>query len=115
MQGRNLDSTVMPAEKAALPLAAHVPEDAVQAPAVNEPTKKPVEETIEWLSIEEAVEKNKLAPRKILVDVYTDWCGWCKRMDRDVYSKPEMIDYLSRNWVVVRINAEASTLAHYQG
>lgn len=59
-------------------------------------------------------EANKTG-RPVLVDVYTDWCGWCKRMDRDVYSKPEMIDYLSRNWVVVRINAEASTLAHYQG
>jgi thioredoxin-related protein len=53
--------------------------------------------------------------RPVLVDVYTDWCGWCKRMDRDVYSKPEMVDYLSHNWVVVRINAEANTLVHYQG
>ena len=51
----------------------------------------------------------------LLVDVYTDWCGWCKRMDRDVYSRPELIDYLDHNWVVVRINAEADTPAHYQG
>jgi thioredoxin-related protein len=108
MQGRNLDSTVMPAEKSplALPLAAHVPEDAVQAPAVNEPVKKSVEETIEWLSIEEAVEKNKLAPRKILVDVYTDWCGWCKKMDQTTFKDPMIVKYVSETYYAVKFNAE---------
>jgi len=33
----------------------------------------------------------------VLVDVYTDWCGWCKRMDRDVYARSDVKDYLSRN------------------
>jgi thioredoxin-related protein len=36
-------------------------------------------------------------------------------MDRDVYSRPEVLEYLRHNWVVVRINAEANTAAHYQG
>ena len=24
----------------------------------------------------------------VMIDVYTDWCGWCKRMDRDTYANP---------------------------
>ena len=34
---------------------------------------------IAWLTWEEAIEMNKKAPRKIVVDIYTEWCGWCKR------------------------------------
>ena len=38
------------------------------------------QETIKWMSIEEAVEANKVEPKLIFVDVYTNWCGWCKKM-----------------------------------
>ncbi len=68
-----------------------------------------------WRGWDAGLAEAKKTGRPVLVDVYTDWCGWCKRMDRDVYSKPEMVDYLSKNWVTVRLNAEAGTLVHYQG
>lgn len=68
-----------------------------------------------WRKWDAGLAEARKTGRPVLVDVYTDWCGWCKRMDRDVYARPEMIDYLTRNWVVVRINAEANTPAHYQG
>jgi len=51
----------------------------------------------------------------IFVDVYTDWCGWCKRMDRDVYSRADVRDYLSKSFVVVKLNAEAQDGLQYQG
>ena len=37
---------------------------------------------IKWMSWEEALEKSKKTKRKIFVDIYTDWCGWCKKMDK---------------------------------
>ena len=55
------------------------------------------------------------AKRPILVDVYTNWCGWCKRMDRDVYAKPEVSDYLNKHFVMVRLNAEGSEKLNYAG
>ena len=65
----------------------------------------------DWDSgLKEAHEKNL----PVLVDVYTDWCGWCKRMDRDVYSQPEVRDYLSRKFVTVKLDAEASDPARYE-
>ncbi len=53
--------------------------------------------------------------RPVLVDVYTDWCGWCKRMDRDVYARSDVQSYLSRRFVVVKLNAESNESVSYQG
>jgi thiol:disulfide interchange protein len=43
--------------------------------------------------------------RVVVVDVYTDWCGWCKRMDRDIYSDPQ-VAALGREAVFLKLNAE---------
>lgn len=66
----------------------------------------PVEEKINWLSWEEAVELNKTNPKKLFVDVYTDWCGWCKRMDKSTFSDPEIVKYMNENFHAVKFNAE---------
>jgi thioredoxin-related protein len=53
--------------------------------------------------------------RPVLVDVYTDWCGWCKRMDKDVYARADVQAYLARRFVVVKLNAEGSEAVSFQG
>jgi len=53
--------------------------------------------------------------KPVIVDVYTDWCGWCKRMDRDVYAKAEVGDYLNSHFVMVRLNAESAERVSYAG
>ncbi len=70
---------------------------------------------IEWLDWNAGIEQARERERPVLVDVYTDWCGWCKRMDRDVYARPEIRDYLATKFVTVKLDAEASDPARYQG
>jgi thioredoxin-related protein len=65
-----------------------------------------VRKHINWLSIEEAYALTQKKPRKFVVDVYTDWCGWCKVMDRETFSKPAIVDYVNENYYPVRFNAE---------
>lgn len=49
------------------------------------------QETIKWMSIEEVVEANKVEPKLIFVDVYTNWCGWCKKMDKATFKNPKTL------------------------
>ena len=64
---------------------------------------------IEWMSIEEAEALVKTAdnPKKIFIDVYTDWCGWCKKMDQVTFNNPEVSDYMNANFYMVKFNAES--------
>lgn len=63
-------------------------------------------ETLKWYTWEEAVEANKLKQKKIFVDVYTNWCGWCKKMDSSTFKDPKVVKYLNDNFYPVKLNAE---------
>ncbi len=71
--------------------------------------------TIKWLTVEEALEKSKTDKRKILVDVYTDWCGWCKQMDSSTFKDPAVVNYINENYYPVKFNAEQATEVTYKG
>lgn len=65
-----------------------------------------MEEKIQWLTFEQAVEANKTKPKKFVIDVYTDWCGWCKVMDRESFTNANVIKYINDNYYAVKLNAE---------
>ncbi len=67
-----------------------------------------------WKNYGDALTEGASSRKIILVDVYTDWCGWCKRMDRDVYADPAVADYLENNFVVAKLNAESSAKHAFQ-
>jgi thioredoxin-related protein len=69
--------------------------------------EKTEKQGIKWLSIEEAEKLNKKNPKPIFVDVFTDWCGWCKKMDQSTFSDPSIIEYVSKNYYAVKLNAES--------
>lgn len=68
--------------------------------------KKRPAEGIQWLSMEEAYAKIQQEPRKVLIDVYTDWCGWCKVMDRETFKNKAVVEYINRKYYAVKFNAE---------
>jgi thioredoxin-related protein len=61
---------------------------------------------IEWISIEEAFARTSENPKKVIIDVYTDWCGWCKRMDATTFANPTIAAYISENFYAVKLDAE---------
>ena len=79
-------------------------------------TTPEAEETneINWVSFEEAIKLNEKKPKKIIIDLYTDWCGWCKKMDRDTYARQEIIDYVNENYYAVKFDAEQQEEVFFQ-
>ena len=57
---------------------------------------------------DKAVAQAKQEKKLVMVDVYTDWCGWCKKLDRDVYSDAAVAEKLSKNFLAVKVNPEKS-------
>lgn len=70
---------------------------------------------LRWFSFEQGLTEAKKANKKVLVDVYTDWCGWCKKMDSETYSDAGIADYLQKNYVLVKLNAESRRTQAYNG
>jgi len=64
------------------------------------------QDKIRWYTIEQAEKLNGQNPKKIFIDVYTDWCGWCKRMDATTYQDPSIIQLLNDDFYAVRLDAE---------
>ncbi len=64
------------------------------------------EESVNWLTFEEAVKLQQTAPRKMMVDVYTSWCGWCKVMDKKTFSHPVIRRQLNEEFYAVKLDAE---------
>ncbi|MBR4156841.1 MAG: DUF255 domain-containing protein [Bacteroidales bacterium] len=70
---------------------------------------------INWMSFEEAVKLNDSAPKKIFIDIYTDWCGWCKKMDQTTFLDEEVIDYMNEHFYAVKFNAEQTESVDFMG
>jgi thioredoxin-related protein len=70
---------------------------------------------IKWYTFEQAVELSKKAPKKMMIDVYTDWCGWCKKMDAETFSNPEIAKYVNEHFYAVKFNAEQKADITFQG
>ena len=61
---------------------------------------------IKWISWEEALAAQKIEKKKILVDIYTDWCTWCKKMDKATFQKDKIATYVNKNYYAIRFDAE---------
>lgn len=70
---------------------------------------------MKWLTMEEASQIKNNDGKKFLVDVYTDWCGWCKVMDRNTFTDPTLKEYLQANYHLVKFNAEQKDPINFKG
>jgi uncharacterized protein YyaL (SSP411 family) len=65
---------------------------------------------ITWHSFDEGMALAARENKKVLVDVYTDWCVWCKKMDKEVYTDDQIGRILEENFVAVKYNPESQEL-----
>jgi len=70
---------------------------------------------INWMSLEEALEAQKTAPKKIFIDAYTVWCGPCKMLDRNTFKNEDVVKYINKNYYAVKFNAQGDEEVTYKG
>lgn len=70
---------------------------------------------INWVSWEQAMELRKTEPKKVFIDVYTDWCGWCKKMDASTFKDPAVVEYMNKNFYCIKLDAERTDTITFNG
>ncbi|MCB0795448.1 MAG: thioredoxin fold domain-containing protein [Flavobacteriales bacterium] len=70
---------------------------------------------INWLSIAEMQQAVKKAPRPVIMDVYTEWCGPCKMLAAKTFTDPKLVEYVNKNFYAVKFNAESGDPVEFKG
>ena len=70
---------------------------------------------IQWMSWSEAYTANKKEPKKIFIDIYTDWCGWCKKMDKTTFKDEDVVKALGDDFYAVKLDAEMKDEIEFNG
>lgn len=97
-------------------LAFSLPVNAQKQGAKNPPeNKQSVSEAIRWMDLDQLQQAMKTTPKKVWIDVYTDWCGWCKRMDATTFKHPEVVRYMNEHFYAVKLNAEQRDSIRFLG
>lgn len=70
---------------------------------------------INWLTLSEAESQMAKEPRKVLVDVYTTWCGPCRMMDQNTFQDPKVVEYINKNYYAIKFDAESPETINFKG
>jgi len=75
------------------------------------------EAEIKWMTLDQALKLQKDKPKKakpIFMDVYTDWCGPCKMLDKNTFHDPKFVEYINANYFPVKFNGEGNFEVTYK-
>jgi thioredoxin-related protein len=70
---------------------------------------------INWMTFSEALTAQKENPKKIMMDVYANWCGPCKLLDKNTFHNLNLVKYVNENFYAVKFNGESKESITYQG
>lgn len=70
---------------------------------------------VHWLTMEKLQDTLKVAPRPVMVDLYTQWCGPCKKLAAETFTDPGIADYLNSHFYTVRFDAQSGDPVQYKG
>lgn len=87
----------------------------VAAVLISSATAIAQSQEINWMSFEEALAAQKKDPKKIMMDVYTNWCGPCKMLDKNTFHNKDVVNYVNQHFYAVKFNAEGNDTVAFNG
>lgn len=60
-----------------------------------------------WVTFDEALALQKKNPKKMIIYIYTDWCGWCKKMEKETFQNPKVMAYINQHFLKVKMDGES--------
>jgi len=70
---------------------------------------------VNWLNVRDLEKAQQTDKRKVMVDLYTDWCGWCKRMDKATFQHDKIANVLNEKFHAVKFDAEDKGTISFNG
>jgi thioredoxin-related protein len=77
-------------------------------------TYNSIAQEINWVTFDEAIALQKKAPKKIMMDVYTNWCGPCKMLDKNTFQNADVAEYVNKHYYAVKFNGEGNETVTYK-
>jgi thioredoxin-related protein len=68
-----------------------------------------------WLSPQQVSQNVAQNPKPVIIDVYTDWCHYCKLMDKTTWTHPQLRNYVSEHFYPIKFNAESKDDVQWMG
>ena len=75
------------------------------------------QDQINWMNWDQMMAKRQSdsIPKKVFIDLYTGWCGWCKRMDATTFKQKAIVDYMNQKYYAVKFDAETRDTVNFNG
>jgi thioredoxin-related protein len=81
----------------------------------NSTESQPGHEGVTWMTVEQAVAAQKTTPKPIMIDVYTQWCGPCKKLAAETFGDKKVQEYLNSHFYCIRFDGECNEVVNFQG
>lgn len=83
--------------------------------STQEPKVETIDTVLTWHNMEKGIELAQKEGKNIFIDVYTDWCGYCKKMDAYTFSNPSVMSALNKDYITVKLNGETKAPINFYG
>ncbi len=88
---------------------------AMGSPSLSAGTQKKKTPVIEWFTFDKGLELAQKQKKLLVIDIYTDWCHWCKVMDKDTYGNSAVVAFARQNVIMAKLNAETNERFKFKG